>query len=61
MKKAWLADIDRLRMAISTAINSIIDTTSCESTQIRDKLKAIHLTATEIEIHKAIGKSNANI
>lgn len=52
-----MGDVDRLRTIINTAITSISDsTTSNESTLLRDKLKAIQITATEMEIHKALGK-----
>lgn len=62
LHKKWIGDVDRLRTIINTAITSILDcsttTTSSESAQLRDKLKAIQITATEMEIHKALGKSN---
>lgn len=57
LNKKWIADVDRLRTIINTAITFISDcSTSSESAQLRDKLKAIHITATEMEIHKALGK-----
>lgn len=57
LNKKWIADVDRLRTAINTTITSILDcTTSGESAVLRDKLKAIQTTATEMEIHKALGK-----
>lgn len=59
--KHWLSDVDKLRTVINTAINGIDDSSiSVESMQIRDKLKAIQTTATEKEIHKALGKSIIN-
>lgn len=61
LNKKWIGDVDRLRTIINTAITSILDcstTTSSESAQLRDKLKAIQITATEMEIHKALGKYN---
>lgn len=57
--KKWIGDVDRLRTIINTAITSILDcSTSSESAQLRDKLKAIQITGTEMEIYKALGKSN---
>lgn len=57
--KKWLADVEKIRTIINTAINSISDlTTSNESQSIRDKLKAIQITAIEREIHKSLGKLN---
>lgn len=57
LNKKWIADVDRLRTIINTAITSISDCgTTSESTVLRDKLKAIQITATEMEIHKALGK-----
>lgn len=59
--KNWLSDVDKLRTVINTAINGINDSSiSAESMQIRDKLKAIQITAIEKEIHKAFGKSIIN-
>lgn len=56
--KKWIGDVDILRTIINTAITSILDgTTSGESAQLRDKLKAIQITCTEMEIYKALGKS----
>lgn len=58
MNKKWIADVDRLRTMINTAITSISDcSTSSELAQLRNKSKAIQITATEMEIHKALGKS----
>lgn len=57
--KKWIGDVDRLRTIINTAITSILDCTiSSESAQLRDKVKAIQITAMEMEIHKALGKFN---
>lgn len=57
--KKWIGDVDRLRTIINTAITSILDCTiSSESAQLRDKLKAIQITAMEMEIYKALGKFN---
>lgn len=56
--KKWIGDVDRLRTIINTAITSILDSTSSnESAQLQDKLKAIQITAMEVEISKALGKS----
>lgn len=58
LNKKWIADVDRLRTMINTAITSISDcSTSSELAQLRNKSKAIQITATEMEIHKALGKS----
>lgn len=58
MNKKWLGDVEKIRTIINAAIISISDsTTSNVSTQTRDKLKAIQVTATEKEILKALGKS----
>lgn len=60
--KKWIGDVDRLRTIINTAITSILDCTiSSESAQLRDKVKAIQITAMELEIYKALGKFNLNI
>lgn len=56
--KKWIGDVDTLRTIIHTAITSILDgTTSSESAQLREKLKAIQITCMEMEIYKALGKS----
>lgn len=60
--KKWIGDVDRLRTIINTAITSILDCTiSSESAQLRDKVKAIQITAMEMEIYKALGKFNLYI
>lgn len=55
--KKWIGDVDRLRTIINTAITTILDCTmSSESAQLLDKLRAIQITAMELEIAKALGK-----
>lgn len=59
LNKKWIADVDKLRTIINAAISTISDC-GPESTQLRDKLKAIQITATEMEIRKALGKFNVS-
>lgn len=59
LNKKWIADVDRLRTIINTAITSISDcSTSSESAYLRNKSRAIPITAMEMEIHRALGKKN---
>lgn len=57
LNKNWLLNVEKIRTIINIAINSINESSILdESTQIRDKLKAIQITAIENEIQTALGK-----